>query len=72
MTQHSLSPDFYTHRERSLDEIMPWSVISGGVLENHLKKERAAAYAGMITPDCRAKCMGCGANTLVKGLKCDE
>ena len=72
MTQHSLSPDFYTHRERSLDEIMPWSVISDRVLENHLKKERTAAYAGMITPDCRAKCTGCGANTLVKGLKCDE
>lgn len=72
MEEFGLSPDFYTHRERSLDEIMPWAIISDGVLENHLKKERAAAYEGVITPDCRVKCTGCGANMLCKGRKCDE
>lgn len=67
-----ISPDFYANRERSEDEILPWSVISSGVDDRFLWKEREAAYRNEITPDCRKKCTGCGANLLYKGGKCDE
>lgn len=72
MEKYGLAPAFYANRVRNDDEIMPWSVISDGVFENHLKKERESAYGGVITDDCRVKCTGCGANMLYKGHDCDE
>ena len=63
---HGLSPAFYANRTRTKDEVFPWHVISDGVKESYLWKEREAAYQGVITPDCRVKCSGCGANHLCK------
>ena len=65
-----LDPHFYANRVRSEDELMPWSMISSGVTESYLKRERRQAYASVTTPDCRTHCNGCGANLLVGG-KCD-
>ena len=65
-----LDPHFYANRVRSEDELMPWSMISSGVTESYLKRERHQAYASVTTPDCRTHCNGCGANLLVGG-KCD-
>ncbi|MDY3013605.1 MAG: TIGR03960 family B12-binding radical SAM protein [Evtepia sp.] len=65
-----LSPSFYAHRVRDKEEILPWHVISDGVKESYLWKEREAAYQGVITPDCRVKCSGCGANHLCEGGIC--
>lgn len=65
-----LDPHFYANRERTRDEIMPWSVIQCGVTEEHLWRERERAYAGVTTPDCRTSCSACGANCLI-GRKCD-
>ena len=67
---NGLSPAFYANRERNKDEILPWKVISDGVKESYLWKEREAAYQGVITPDCRVKCSGCGANKLCEGGVC--
>ncbi len=67
---NGLSPAFYANRERGKDEILPWKVISDGVKESYLWKERQAAYEGVITPDCRVKCSGCGANKLCEGGVC--
>ncbi len=67
---NGLSPAFYANRERGKDEILPWKVISDGVKESYLWKEREAAYQGVITPDCRVKCSGCGANKLCEGGVC--
>lgn len=49
---------------------MPWSMISSGVTEQYLLRERHKAYESVTTPDCRTHCNGCGANLLVGG-KCD-
>ena len=68
----SLSADFYANRVRGDDELFPWDVISVGVTKNYLARERAAAYRGEITPDCRVKCMGFGANCLLERRGCDE
>ena len=36
-----------------------------------LWREREKCYASQVTPDCRSKCSGCGANRLLKGGVCD-
>ena len=66
-----LDPAFYANRVREKDEILPWSVISSGVSQNFLWRERERAYAGVTPPDCRTQCTGCGANCLIGGGKCD-
>ncbi|MCD7919874.1 MAG: TIGR03960 family B12-binding radical SAM protein [Clostridiales bacterium] len=66
-----LDPDFYACRERPRCELMPWSVSDVGVRQDYLWQEREQAYRGVITPDCRVKCMGCGATRLIPGEKCD-
>lgn len=65
-----LDPAFYANRIRDKEEILPWKTISDGVKESFLWKERETAYAGLITPDCRVKCSGCGANKLCQGGVC--
>ncbi len=67
-----LDPDFYARRERGKDELFPWDVVDLGVGKRYLAREREEAYAGRVTPDCRVKCMGCGASLLLEGRKCDE
>ena len=53
--------DFYTMRERALDEILPWDFIRIGVTKDFLKKEWQKAHEERVTPNCREKCSGCGA-----------
>ena len=65
-----LDPHFYANRTRSRDELMPWDMISCGVTDDYLWRERERAYASVTTPDCRTHCSGCGANRLVGG-KCN-
>jgi radical SAM family uncharacterized protein len=56
-----LSPDFYAHRQRSLDEVLPWSHIDSGVSIEFLKREFQRALEGKDTPDCRTEvCNRCG------------
>ena len=59
--QCNISPDFYTVRERSLDELFPWDFIDAGVSKNWLKKEWQRAIGEEVTPNCRETCSGCGA-----------
>lgn len=53
--------DFYTTRERGLDELFPWDFIDAGVTKEFLKREWQQALNGEVTPNCRQKCSGCGA-----------
>lgn len=53
--------DFYTTRERGLDELFPWDFIDAGVTKAFLKREWQQALKGEGTPNCRQKCSGCGA-----------
>jgi len=56
-----LEPGFYAHRERSLDEVLPWSHIDTGLTDNFLKEEFQRARQGQETPDCRNNpCNLCG------------
>lgn len=67
-----LDMSFYACRVRNIDEVLPWNIISVGVDKSYLESERKNAYAGKITPDCRALCTGCGANSLLLRRDCDE
>lgn len=66
-----VSIEFYTTRERSLDEIFPWDFIDIGVSKEFLKREWQKALNGEITPNCRQSCAGCGAARFQRGV-CNE
>ena len=63
--------DFYTTRERSLDEVFPWDFINTGVSKAFLKREWENAMDEKVTPNCKMQCNGCGA-TIFKGGICFE
>ena len=71
MKKCGIDTEFYTTRGFGEDEILPWDTIDVGVTKKFLQRERAQAYAGKITPDCRESCAGCGANCLLKEVSCD-
>ena len=64
-----LSMEFYAHRERGLDEILPWDTVSCGVDKKYLVKEYEKSLKAQTTKDCRNGCTGCGMNKLIGG-KC--
>lgn len=69
-SEAGLDPAFYT-RERSYDEILPWDKIDIGVTKEFLIRENENAKKGIVTPNCRQKCSGCGASCF-KGGVCYE
>ena len=66
-----IDPDFYTVRGYAEEELLPWDIIDVGVSKEFLLRERKKAYDCRITPDCRQGCSGCGANKLLKEVRCD-
>lgn len=55
-----IDPYFYSHRERSEEEILPWDHIDTGLSKSFLIEERKNAREGIETPDCRITCLNCG------------
>jgi radical SAM family uncharacterized protein len=55
-----LDPGFYACRERGLDEVFPWEVISTGVARKTLLREYRRSLEAETTRDCRDGCYGCG------------
>lgn len=63
---NGIDPDFYT-RERSYDEILPWSHLNAGLSTQFLKAENERADQALPTADCRERsCAACG---VCPGLK---
>lgn len=60
--------DFYTTRERGLDEIFPWDILNCGVDKEWLKKEWLRSKEGVVTPNCAMQCNGCGAGKYGVGI----
>ena len=61
-SENGLDPDFYVHRERSKNEVFPWDHIDIGVTKHTLRKEFENGLEGVLRPDCRTGCYGCGIN----------
>ena len=70
-SENNIDIDFYITRKRADDEIFPWEHIDVGVSKKFLLKEWHNAKAGVVTPNCRMKCSGCGA-AVYKGGVCFE
>ena len=64
--------EFYTLRERSTDEILPWDFIDAGVTRKFLIREWEQAKAETVTPNCRQKCSGCGVLKYKGGVCCES
>ena len=64
--------EFYTLRERSTDEILPWDFIDAGVTKKFLIREWEQAKAETVTPNCRQKCSGCGVLKNKGGVCCES
>lgn len=58
--QVGIPHEFYTTRERLLEEVFPWDHINPGVNRNFLLKEYQKSLAGELTDDCRDGCTSCG------------
>jgi radical SAM family uncharacterized protein len=55
-----LDPDFYTHRERPIDEVFPWEHISTTVRKKFLTEDYLWSLQGKTRVDCRERCFACG------------
>ena len=62
-----IDPNFYTARERSYEEVLPWDHIDIGVTKNFLMRENEKAKQSVTTPNCRQKCAGCGVKSFGRG-----
>ncbi len=63
-----IDPYFYTYRERSTDELLPWDFIDIGVTKEFMIREWEQAKKAVVTPNCRQKCSGCGARKFGGGI----
>ena len=54
-----LTVEEYAHRQRSLDEPLPWGHVDVVVTEDYLKREYEKAMEAVTTKDCRQGCNGC-------------
>ncbi|MBI4301118.1 MAG: TIGR03960 family B12-binding radical SAM protein, partial [Chloroflexi bacterium] len=65
-----LDSSFYAHRQRPLDEVLPWDHIDIGVNPAFLKREYLRASRGQETLDCRyAPCSVCGLQARYEGCQ---
>jgi radical SAM family uncharacterized protein len=55
-----LDPALYTHRERPIDETMPWEHISTTVRKKFLTEDYLWSLQGKTRIDCRQRCFACG------------
>ncbi|MEW6567781.1 MAG: B12-binding domain-containing radical SAM protein, partial [Chloroflexota bacterium] len=58
--QVGLDPAFYTHRERPIDEPLPWDHINPGVRKDFLTEDYLWSLQGRTRLDCRERCFACG------------
>jgi len=65
-----IDPSFYACRNIPDDEILPWDMIDCGVEKRYLLAERHKAAEAAVTPSCKDKCSGCGANRLASAEYC--
>jgi radical SAM family uncharacterized protein len=55
-----IDPSFYTHRNRSIDEVFPWDHINTGVRKKYLLQDFQLSQDSLMRSDCRQQCFACG------------
>ena len=64
MARHGLSVDWYVHRHRTEDEVLPWDHLSAGLHKDFLWQDWRDALDELGLEDCRwTPCYDCGACT---------
>ncbi len=64
MERHGLSVDWYVHRHRTADEVLPWDHVSAGLHKDFLWQDWRDALDEVGLADCRwTPCYDCGACT---------
>ena len=64
MAAHGLSVDWYVHRHRTEDEVLPWAHVTAGLHADFLWHDWQAALAESGVEDCRwTPCYDCGVCT---------
>ena len=63
-----IDTEFYTSREREVDEILPWDFIDIGVSKQFFIKEWERAKRAEVTKNCKQQCSGCGAAVFGGGV----
>jgi radical SAM family uncharacterized protein len=64
MAAHGLEVDWYVHRHRTADELLPWDHLSAGLHRDFLWQDWRDALDEVGLPDCRwTPCYDCGACT---------
>jgi radical SAM family uncharacterized protein len=64
MAEAGLSMDWYVHRHRELDEVLPWDHLSAGLHKDFLWQDWRDSLDEVGLPDCRwTPCYDCGACT---------
>jgi len=58
--ENGIPYDFYSSRQHTLEEILPWDHISPGVNRKFLEAEYRKSVNGELTADCRDNCYSCG------------
>ncbi|HSM91501.1 MAG TPA: TIGR03960 family B12-binding radical SAM protein [Anaeromyxobacteraceae bacterium] len=59
--RHGVGLDFFAHRRRPFEEVLPWDRIDVGTTRDFLVRERERATAAAATPDCvLGPCHACG------------
>ena len=66
--ENGLSMDFYAHRPRNYNEVLPWDLFDYKISRAFLQRENEKALAGETTPHCRESCAGCGAAVWKEGV----
>ena len=62
LKEHGIDANFYTQRERTFDEILPWSHIDLGVNPEYLQSEYTKSRGEILTSPCHTSvCKRCGA-----------
>jgi len=69
-TDCGINADDYACRERSTDEVLPWSHMDIGVTEKFFVSEYNRAKMAATSPNCAEKCLGCGVTKLGGGRYC--
>jgi radical SAM family uncharacterized protein len=64
MDRHGLAVDWYVHRPRTREEVLPWAHVSAGLHEDFLWHDWQDALVAAGVEDCRwTPCYDCGACT---------
>ena len=63
-----IDPEFYSCRERSFDEILPWDHLDYAVTKDFFIKQNKLAKEAVTTPNCRISCSSCGAACYGEGV----